>query len=124
MALKAPTIVELGPHVLLVKYTGLTTTDTCKAFSLPEHSDRSVHIGGNFSGSASMAIHGSNDDLESGANLAYAAVKDADGTAITGKVAAFVNTIRDITLFTKPVLTSGDGSADIDVHILCRRNRP
>lgn len=71
----------------------------------------SAQVTGNFSGSASIALHGSVD----GTN--YAALNDRSGSAIAVTAAGIAN-CGEAPLYIKPVLSSGDGSTDIDVSLL------
>lgn len=71
----------------------------------------SAQVTGNFSGSASIALHGSID----GTN--YAALNDRQGSAIAVTAAGIAN-CGDAPLYLKPVLSSGDGSTDLDVSLL------
>ena len=71
----------------------------------------SMQATGTFSGSAAIALHGSND----GTN--YAALNDRSGTAISLTAAGLVS-CGDAPLYLKPVLSSGDGSTDVDVTML------
>jgi hypothetical protein len=90
--------------------------DTCTAVQLGAWADRSVQVAGDFSGSASIAIQGSND----GSN--YILLTDTQGDDLTF-TAAGLKSIGPIPRYIKPVLSSGDGSADIDVilHMVGQR---
>lgn len=76
-----------------------------------------VQATGTFSGSAAIAVHGSVD----GTN--YVALDDRQGTAIS-LTAAGIASIGEAPLWIKPVVSSGDGSTDVDVSILVRFDGP
>lgn len=72
-----------------------------------------LQVSGTFGASASVALHGSLD----GTN--YTALADLSGTEI-GLGASGIASARDAALYLKPVLTSGNGSTDIDVRLMVR----
>jgi|GEM_PF-5969215 len=72
-----------------------------------------IQASGTYSGSASIALHGSLD----GTN--FVALDDLDGTAIA-LTAVGIKMTRQAVLHVKPVMTGGDGSADIDLSIVIR----
>lgn len=72
-----------------------------------------LQTSGTFAGSAAIALHGSLD----GTN--YVALPDFQGDAVS-LTAAGMSAIGIPVLWIKPVMTSGNGSADIDVTVLVR----
>lgn len=81
-------------------WTPVTEADTCTPVSFPDLTDRSVHVYGTF-GSASVAVHGSNNN-----GTSFAALNDPGGTAIAitaEKIKAILENSEQI----KPVITGG-----------------
>ena len=72
-----------------------------------------VQTDGNYSGSASFAIHGSLD----GTN--FIALEDRQGDAVALTADGLVE-LGSAPKYLKPVMTSGDSSADVDVTMLVR----
>lgn len=105
--------------VVIVTWEELTTTnsDGAKAVTVT-HSDKCVQAVGNFSGDATLVLQGSND----GTN--WFTLSDQSGTEIaltTGDLGALV---AENPLYIRPSLSGGDGSADVDVLLVCSpRNR-
>ena len=105
--------------VVIVTWETLTTTNTDGAPALvPGYPDKCVQGVGNFSGSASVALQGSND----GTN--WFACSDQAGTDIAMTAATIGAVVAENPLYVRPLLSSGDGSADVDVILVCApRNR-
>lgn len=89
----------------------------CTPVSLPGHADKSVQVFGIF-GSASVAVHGSND-----AGVTYAALNDPTGTVIA-ITAAKIKAVLENTEFVRPVLTGGDATQNLNVVMLVRLSNP
>jgi len=108
---------EGGVNYTVYLWSGATnggTPDTFTALELIRTPySITMQTSGTFSGSASIALHGSLD----GTN--YAALADRSGAAIALTDASLIGA-GDPVLYIKPVLTSGDGLADIDVTVLVR----
>lgn len=122
MATISPTITQVGKQdgsSYAVIWTPVTEADTCSPVQLPEYSDKSVVVTGTF-GSATLAIHGSND----GTN--YAPLHDPGGTVIGITAASGGSNVRAIlenTVYLKPV-TSGGTSSSLTVGMLFHLSNP
>lgn len=106
---------ETTMHRSVLSWTGATNGGTPDTFTPVELARIPyaiiMQVTGDFSGSAAIALHGSVD----GTN--YAALNDRSGSAISLTAAGLAN-VGDAPRYLKPVMTSGDGSADLDVTIL------
>lgn len=98
--------------VKIVTWTEIGQSDTASPVQLGAWADRSVQVTGNFAGSASLTIEGSND------GTTYAVLTDPQGDSLTF-TAAGLKGIVEIPRYIKPVLASGNGSTDIDVILHC-----
>lgn len=93
---------------------------------VPEYADKTVQVLGNFSGSAVCDIEGSCGAIASGAHSApstdahYSILHDPGGTALEIG-AAGAEAILENPLWIRPNIAAGDGSADLDCFIVCRR---
>lgn len=120
MAAIAPTITmpdDTGDgSTFRVVWTPVTEADTCNPVSYPKHSDKSVHVSGTF-GSASVAIHGSNNG-----GASYAALNDPTGTviAITGEK---IKAVLENTALIRPVITGGTAQS-LTVSMLFHLSNP
>lgn len=120
MATIAPTVTKIGHHSVEFLYETLTTTDD-NGSPIPErwadYADRSVQVLGTFGAGGNLRIQGSNDD-----GTTYAVLTDPQGNALN-IAAAKVEAITEVPLWTRPFVTAGDGTTDLDVVIVCRRAR-
>ncbi len=91
----------------------LTTTNRPgSGMRLSRVPDKTVQVLGTFGASASIAIEGSNDD-----ETTWFACHDISNTVIA-LTAAGATYIVENPKAIRPVLSSGDGSTDIDVYIV------
>ncbi len=119
MAVIAPTMVPVGSKdfsLMRVTWTPVTEADTCAPVSLPEYADKSIQVFGTF-GSATIALHGSNDG-----GTTFAALNIPAGTAI-GITAAGIKAVLENTEQIKPVTSGGTGSS-LSVVVLARLANP
>lgn len=119
MATINPTVARNGDHsVMTYTYETLTTTNTTGApINLTEFADRSLQITGTFGSGGTIVWEGSND----GTN--YVTLTDPQGNAIS-KTAAAIEAVTEVTQWARPRVTAGDGTTDLDVTVLCRRQNP
>jgi hypothetical protein len=103
--------------VIKFSWAGLTTTNRDgEPIKFTEYADRSVQAVGTFSaGSPSVGWEGSNDG-----GTTWSALTDESGNTIAF-AAAGLEGVSAITELARPYLTGGDGSTDVDVHVICRR---
>jgi len=120
MATIAPTVTPVGENTYEFLYETLTTTND-RGAPIPErfmdYADRSVQVFGTFGAGGNLRIEGSNDD-----GTTYAVLSDPQGNALNIS-AAKVESITEVTLMTRPFVSAGDGTTDLDVVIVCRRQR-
>ena len=110
-ALNGPT----NDGIIEVSWSTLTTSDRDgSGVAIAEHPDKTVHVVGNFSGSAEITIEGSNDG-----GTGWFELKDITGTALSYLAAGGDLILENPTLI-RPLLASGDSSADIDVFLVAR----
>src|SRR3990167_8415009 len=120
MATIAPTVTPVSENTYEFLYETLTTTND-RGPPIPErfmdYADRSVQVLGTFGAAGNLRIEGANDD-----GTTYAVLSDPQGNALN-VAAAKVEAITEVTLLTRPLVTAGDGTTDIDCVIVCRRSR-
>ncbi len=96
-----------------VLWETLTTTNRPGlGVALGKSPDKTVQIIGNFSGTASIAIEGSNDG-----GTTWSPCHDITNTVIAVTAAGLVLIVESPKLI-RPNLSSGDGSADVDVYLV------
>lgn len=116
MATRKPVVVALNDDAVRVTWSGIALSDACDAYAgLSEFADRSVQIEGDFGGAA-LALKGSND----GSN--YQTLTDPLGSAIS-RTTAGLKQITEFTHAVNPVLSGGDGSTNLVVTIVAKRQR-
>src|SRR3990167_4946041 len=120
MATIAPTVTPVSENTYEFLYETLTTTND-RGAPIPErfmdYADRSVQVFGTFGAGGNLRIEGSNDD-----GTTYAVLSDPQGNALNIS-AAKVESITEVTRLTRPFVSAGDGTTDLDVVIVCRRAR-
>jgi hypothetical protein len=107
MAIVKLTTENVG-NVQYVTWAGLTTDDTGQPWERADHSDKCVQILGNFGGTASVTLQGSNDPrvISDPANAVWFALTDPSSTAIT-KTAAAGEQILENPRWIRPNVTLG-----------------
>ena len=108
--------IQIGPTnagLIEVMWTGLDTSNRDGSGVLMAKSpDKTVQVIGNFSGSAEITIEGSNDG-----GIGWFELKDITGAALS-YLAAGGDLILENPKLIRPLLSSGDASADIDVFLV------
>jgi hypothetical protein len=94
-----------------VYWETITNGDSGSPLEIPAHADRSVQILGTFGVGGTIIIEGSND----GSN--YVTLNDFQGNALSF-TAEGLESIAQIVNYIRPRVTVGDGSTDLDVHIV------
>ena len=115
MATIVPTIVPVGNQdgsVKRITWTPVTENDTCAPVQAAAYADKSIQVLGTF-GSATVALHGSNDG-----GATFAALNLPAGTAI-GITAAGIKAVLENTEQIKPVI-SGGTSQSLTIVVLGR----
>ncbi len=112
MAVIPATVTRLPNGYTKITWLTLTQGDTGQPVNVAQYPDRTVQATGTFSGSGTIAIQGSND------LSTFGALRDLQGSTI-----ALANTvpivIAENTEQIRPSVSSGDGSTDIDVFMIC-----
>ncbi len=90
--------------------------DICAPVSLPEYSDKSIHVHGTFGGAA-VALNGSNTGEE------YAPLSDPGGVVISIKNARIKGVLEN-TEFVQPEAKGGDGTQSLTIAILFHAINP
>jgi len=85
--------------------------DTGTPVELVGHADRSVQIVGTFGVGGTIVLEGSND----GTN--YVTLTDPQGNALSF-TAAGLEAISELTRYIRVDVTAGDGSTDLDAHVV------
>lgn len=91
-----------------VSWAGLTTDDTGQPWKLSTYSDKTVQIFGDFGGTASVSMYGSNDPrvVSDPTNAVWFLLTDPQANAIT-KTAAAGEQILENPRWIRPVVTLG-----------------
>lgn len=97
-----------------IQYANIQAGDTCEPVNLARYADRSVQVTGDLSG-ATVAIHGTCED-----DTNYAVLTSIDGLDLSGTTINRTKFITEVTAYTKPIVTGGDGSTDVTVTFICR----
>lgn len=120
MSTVSPVVTSLDDNTVEFFYEQLTTTAD-RGAPIPEsfmdYADRNVQVFGTFGAAGNLRVEGSNDD-----GTTYAVLSDPQGNALNIG-AAKVEAITENTLLTRPFVSAGDGTTDLDVSIVCRRSR-
>lgn len=119
MATVNGTVTHLGDgSVVKISWTTLTTTNADGApipLAYAGWADRSVQVIGTFGSGGTLVWEGSNDG-----GTTYTTLTDPQGNAIS-KQAAAMETVLELSELARPRVTAGDGTTDLDVHVLLRR---
>lgn len=96
-------------------WNAVAASDDCLPVICGQYSDKTVYMYGTFGGN--MSFEGSPDP----SGTTYVVLTDAQGNAISGKSAAFVEQILEGAYKVRPV--AGVGVGDVDVFLLCGSTR-
>lgn len=101
--------------VLNVTWAGLAASgDLGDAQSFAAYADKTFLVFGTFTGSPTVVIEGSND------NVNWVTLSNRQGTAMSF-TAAGMNTSQDKPIYVRPRLTAGTGGATVTVSCACHR---
>lgn len=115
MATINPSFERNGDHsVVFFTFETLTNGDDGAPIEWHEWADRSIQVLGTFGSGGTIVWEGSND----GTN--YVTLTDPQGNALSF-TSASLEQVSEITRFARPRVTAGDGTTDLDVHVVCRR---
>lgn len=99
----------------IYKWAAVAASDTCTPVITGQYSDCTVYMSGTFGGN--MSLEGSPDPSGSPSTV----LTDPQGTAISGKSAAFVEQILEGAYSIKPV--AAVGVTAVDVFLVCKSTR-
>lgn len=102
-----------SPDSWVVSWTNMAVGDTGYPLQMPGSSDRSVQVSGDFGSGGAVNILGSND----GTN--YSILTDPQGNALTFTTSK-IEAITEATAYIKPQVATGDGTTNINVHMLVK----
>jgi hypothetical protein len=91
----------------IFKWAAVAASDDCLPVICGQYSDKTVYMLGTFGGN--MSFEGSPDP----AGTTYVVLTDPQGTAISGKSAAFVEQILEGAYKARPVAAVGVGAVDV-----------
>lgn len=113
-AIRSHTLIEIPTSLevsWVCKWEGLDSDDSGAPLQMPAFSDRSIQFTGTFGAGGTVSLEGSND----GTN--YEILQDIEGAAIT-LTSAGIRSVLELTRYIRPHVTAGDGTTDIDAHLL------
>ena len=115
------TITALSPeaanrNLFLVTWANLGNGDVGQALDLGAYHERSAQVSGTFGAGGSVRLEGSL------LGTTYAALHDSAGVALD-QTAAGIATIRDLSRYTRPRVTAGDGTTALTVSVLAKLGR-
>lgn len=102
-------------HFMRIIWDGLGTGDTGQPFTLSQYADRSVQVVGTFGAGGAIVVEGSND----GTN--FSTLTDPQGNSISISTAK-IEAVSEIVVALQPRVSGGDGTTDLNVVMLVRRN--
>jgi hypothetical protein len=121
MATINPTIEIIDDNVTRFYWAALTTTNADGA-PIParfmDFADRTVQVTGTFGDAGNLRVQGANEPD----SPVYAALNDPQGNDLNIG-AAKIEQIVEVTPLTRPLVTAGDGTTNLNVSIICRRSR-
>ena len=121
MATKTPQVTQISLNCIQYSYTAMANGDDgapISAVNVTDFNDRSVQVSGTFGVGGNLKIEGTN---ETGASN-YATLNNAQSGALD-ITAAGVKQVIENTLLLRPRVSAGDGTTNLNVTILLRRNR-
>lgn len=119
MATRPCTVTRIDENTVKFFWETLTTANADGQpipTNFADFADRHAQVTGTFGAGGNLRVAGSLDASN------YAALNDPFGTALN-ITAAGVKGITEIPLLTRPEVTAGDGTTDLDVTIIARRSR-
>lgn len=119
MATRQPVVTTIGEMIKVVTWTGLVNGDDGAPVDYPEFSDRTVQFRGTFGVGGSIQLEGSNQDAPS-VTADYDLLADPQGSDIV-KTAADLESVMDVPRWTRPRVTAGDGTTNLNVKMVMRR---
>lgn len=109
----------LHGEAMQYSWTVRQSDTTGDAITAAEYGDRTVQIGTSGVtgfGTATVTLQGSND------NTNWFTLTDPQGTGIA-KTSASIETVMEVTRYTRAIMTGATGSESVPVILFCRRTR-
>lgn len=98
-----------------VSWSTMANGDSGEPLQNPGSADRSVQVTGTFGVGGTVVLQGSND----GTN--YRTLTDPQGNALSFTAAA-IEAVQEITRYTRPSVTGGDGTTSLTVTLVVTGN--
>lgn len=106
-----------GEHdFMLVTWSGMVNGDDGQPFILPQYADRSVQVEGTFGAGGTVVVQGTID------NSNWRTLNDPYSNAISMTVPK-IEAISELVNGIRPIVTAGDGTTNITVSMLVRKNK-
>lgn len=120
MAVKNATIADVqgDGSVFNIEWLALANGDSGAQAALPAFADRTVHIDGIFGVGGTVAMQGSNNG-----GVSWVTLTDTVGAALS-RTAESIKTITEAPALIRPIVTAGDGTTSVGVHLVVRRATP
>lgn len=125
MATRTPTVQRSSDgSVQFLFYEGLTNASSDVGSPVPfaEWADRSVQVFGTFGAGGNLRWEGSNKESPA-VDADWHALSDPQGNALDIG-SAKVEAVTEVTRWARPRVTAGDGTTDLDVYVVLRRQNP
>ena len=118
MAVRTAAIETLKTHkekTLIYTWSGLLNGDSGEPIEMPSFADRSIQIVGVFGSGGNLRIQGSNNGTD------WATLTDPQGNDLNITTAK-IEQVTEVVRYIRPLVTAGDGTTDLDLILLVRRN--
>jgi hypothetical protein len=109
-------IETFGDDAHVIEWTGLLNGDDGQPVEMPGSADRCVQFIGTFGAGGTIILEGSNEVTPT----TYFPLTDPQANAIS-KTAAAGEQVLELTRWTRPRVTAGDGTTSLQAHMLVRR---
>jgi hypothetical protein len=103
-------------HAHVISWTGLLNGDTGAPIEMAGHTIKCAQLKGTFGAGGTIVMQGSND------GVTYVTLTDPQGNSVS-KTAEAIEQIQETTRYIRPSVTAGDGTTDLSVYMVLRRNR-
>lgn len=109
---------------LLVRWANMANGDHGQAIQLPAYQDQTVQAVGTPGAGLAIGIEGSMVPVpdDSAGSLDFGSRADPSSTDLVLTAVRKHETIMDLSVWTRPRVTAGDGSTLVTVYLLARRN--
>lgn len=109
-------------YTYIVTWPNMANGDYGKGFRMPRAADRSVQVYGTFGSGGSVSIQGTNVVVAGSKDgIEYVALTDPQGNNLA-LTSAKIEAVTEVVLFIRPIVTAGDGTTNLTVSMIVRRN--